>query len=287
MKVLATGATGKVGSAVAAELVQRGAEVRALVRKQPKHGLLPDAVEIAIGDLLDPVSVEKALAGVDKLFLLNGVVADELTQALIAYGLAKRSGIKHITYLSVFRVEQFRDVPHFASKLAVEGALKEFGVPYTILRPGYFMQNDAVLKAPLTGPGLYPTPIGTQGIAAVDIRDIAAAAAISLTEDGHDGKTYDLVGPELLSGPKAAETWSKLLGKEVKYTGENFDAWEAQMRNMLPAWSAFDFRVMFQGYFERGFASTETEVDRLHQLLGRAPRRYEDLAAELASGWKA
>ena len=287
MKVLVTGATGKVGSAVAAELVQRGAEVRALVRKQPKDGLLPDAVEIAIGDLLDPVSVEKAMSGMDKLFLLNGNVADELTQALIAYGLAKRSGIKHITYLSVFRVEQFRDVPHFASKLAVEGALKEFGVPYTILRPGYFMQNDAALKAPLTGPGLYPTPIGTQGIAAVDIRDIAAAAAISLTEDGHDGKTYDLVGPGLLSGPKAAEIWSKLLGKEVKYTGENFDDWEAQMRDMLPAWSAFDFRVMFQSYFERGFASTETEVERFHQLLGRAPRRYEDLAAELVSGWKA
>ena len=84
MKVLVTGATGKVGSAVVAELVQRGADVRVLVRKQPKEGSLPHGVEIALGDLLDPVSVEKALVGVDRLFLLNGVVADELTQALIA-----------------------------------------------------------------------------------------------------------------------------------------------------------------------------------------------------------
>ncbi len=75
-------------------------------------------------------------------------------------------------------MEQFRDAPHFASKLAVENALREFGVPYTILRPGYYIQNDAMLKGALTGPGLYPIPIGTAGICAVDTRDIAEAAAI-------------------------------------------------------------------------------------------------------------
>ncbi len=103
--------------------------------------------------------------------------------------------------------------PHFASKLAVENALREFGVPHTILRPGYYIQNDATLKAALTGPGIYPMPIGTAGIAAVDIRDIAEAAAISLTEDGHDGQTYDLVGPKLVNGPGNAEVWGELLGK--------------------------------------------------------------------------
>jgi uncharacterized protein YbjT (DUF2867 family) len=186
----------------------------------------------------------------------------------------------------VFKVEQFRDVPHFASKLAVENALREFGVPYTILRPGYYIQNDATLKAALTGPGIYPMPIGTAGIAAVDIRDIAEAAAISLTEDGHDGQTYDLVGPALVNGPGNAEVWGKLLGKEVKYTGHNFDQWEQTMRGKVPAWMAFDLRMMFQGYFDRGFASTETEVTRITKLLGHAPRSYEDFAAETAKLWK-
>ena len=140
-----------------------------MARKQPEAGKLPARVEVAIGDLLDPVSVEQAMQGVDKLFLLNAVVTDELTQALIAYGIAKRVGLKHVTYLSVFKVDQFRDVPHFASKLAVEGALREFGVPYTILRPGYYIQNDATLKDALMGPGVYPMPIGTAGIAAADV----------------------------------------------------------------------------------------------------------------------
>jgi uncharacterized protein YbjT (DUF2867 family) len=87
-------------------------------------------------------------------------------------------------------VDQFRDVPHFASKLAVEGAPREFGVPYTVLRPGYYIQNDGMLKGALTDAGIYPMPIGTAGICAVDTRDIAEAAAISLTETGHEGQTY-------------------------------------------------------------------------------------------------
>ncbi len=104
MKILVTGGTGNVGGAVVTELLRRGAEVRVLARKQPEAGKLPVGVEVAIGDLLDPVSVEQAMQGVDKLFLLNAVVTDELTQALIAYGIAKRVGLKHVTYLSVFKV---------------------------------------------------------------------------------------------------------------------------------------------------------------------------------------
>src|ERR1022692_3262852 len=286
MKILVTGGTGNVGGMVVKELLKRGAKVRVLARKQPDEGKVPAGVEIAIGDMLDPGSVEQALQGVDKLFLLNAVVADELTQALIAYGIARRVGIKHVTYLSVFKAEQFRDVPHFASKLALENALREFGVPYTILRPGYYMQNDGALKDVLTGPGIYPVPIGTAGICAVDVRDIAEAAATSLTGDGHDGQTYDLAGPTLISGPGNAAIWSELLGKEIHYTGHNFDQWEQQMRAMAPGWQAFDLRTMFQGYFDRGFASTETEVARMTKLLGHAPRSYEDFAAETAALWR-
>ena len=287
MKILVTGGTGNVGSAVVKELLRRGADVRVLARKQPEAGKTSADVEIAIGNLLDPVSVEQAMKGVDKLFLLNAVVTDELTQALIAYGIAKRIGLKHVTYLSVFKVEEFRDVPHFASKLAVESALREFGVPHTILRPGYYMQNDLGLKDALTGPGVYPMPIGTAGIAAADIRDIAEAAAISLTEDGHDGQTYDIVGSTTISGPGNAALWSKLLGKEIKYTGHDFDRFETGMREKMPSWTAYDLRMMFQGYFDRGFASTETEIARLAKLLGHAPRSYEDFATETARLWKA
>src|ERR1700681_1185464 len=131
MKVLVIGATGNVGTAVIAELQKRGAEVRALVRKlNAAESQLPAGIEVAVGDLLDPVSVEKALHGVDKLYLLNAVVPDELTQSLIAYGLAKKLKLQHIVYHSVFRAEHFKDVPHFASKLAIEDATREFDLPF-------------------------------------------------------------------------------------------------------------------------------------------------------------
>ena len=111
-----------------------------------------------MGDLLDPVSILKALDGIDKLYLLNAVVPDELTQGLIAYGLARKMKVKHIVYHSVFKVEHFKDVPHFASKLAIENALRQFDLPFTIIRPNYFFQNDRSLKDVLMGAGVYPVP---------------------------------------------------------------------------------------------------------------------------------
>lgn len=291
MKVLVIGATGRVGSEVVKALLQRGADVRALTRKQPKPGAFPDAVEIALGDLSDPVSLGEAIKEVDKLFLLIGGenVPVELTQALTAYGLAKKAGLKHVTYVSVYRADQFLEVPHFANKYAVEEAMRAGGMPYTILRPAYFAQNERQLKAALTGLGVYPIPAGNEGLAVVDVRDLAEAAAISLTEEGHNGKTYDLVSSEMLRGPDAAATWSKLLRKEIAYAGHaDFDGFEAQLREKgRPSWLAYDLRVMFQGFVERGFSNTEDQTARFTALIGHQPRTYSSFAEELAREWTA
>src|ERR1700730_15690743 len=284
MKILVTGGTGRVGSEVVKELQKRKADVRLLVRKNDAP--MPTGVEAAIGDLLDPVSVEKAIDGVDKLYLLNAVLPDELTQGLIAYDLAKKLKLRHVVYHSVFRVEHFKDVPHFAPKLAIENALRQFDVPFTIIRPNYFIQNDATLKDSLTQAGIYPMPLGNVGVSAVDIRDIAEATAIVLTSDEHYGQTYNLNGPEALSGPKAASIWSKLLGKEIRYGGHDMDAFEEQMRKRAPSWSAFDVRMMFEGYLERGFVAEEGDLETLTKLLGHTPRRYDDFARETAALWK-
>jgi uncharacterized protein YbjT (DUF2867 family) len=284
--ILVIGGTGNVGGALVGELLKRGANVRVLARKHSREGNLPAGVQVAMGVLLDPVSLQKALLGVDKLYLLNAVVPDELTQGLIAYDLAKRLKLKHIVYHSVFRVEHFKDVPHFAAKLAIENALREFDVPFTVIRPNYFFQNDATMKDALTKAGIYPVPLGQVGVSAVDIRDIAEATAIALTSEGHYGKTYNLNGPEALSGPKMASVWSGLLGKEIQYSGDDMDQFEEQMRKRAPSWSAFDIRMMFQGYLERGFVAEAGDVEALTSLLGHPPRRYEDFARETARHWQ-
>jgi uncharacterized protein YbjT (DUF2867 family) len=284
MKILIIGGTGHVGSEVVKELKKRDADVRVLVRKADEKSL--PGVEVVVGDLLDPVSIERAMKGVDKMYLLNAVTPDELTQGLIAYDLAKKLKLSHVVYHSVFRAEHFKDVPHFASKLAIESAIREFDVPFTIIRPNYFFQNDASFEDSLTKMSVYPNPLGLAGISAVDIRDIAEAAAISLMSDKHFGKTYNVSGPVNLSGPKAASIWSKVLGKEIKYAGDNLDIFEEQMRNHGPAWAAFDIRMMFQGYLERGFVAEAEDAPILTKLLGHEPRSYEDFANETMREWQ-
>ena len=284
VKILVIGATGKVGSLVVKQLLNGGASVRALVHQQRA---LPRSVEVAVGDLGDPPSVMKALEGIEKVFLLVADTADELRQALTAYGLAKRAGVKHITYLSVFRADSFPDLPFFAAKAAVEGAIKKYDVPFTILRPGYFMQNDARMKELLTGPGIYAVPLGDAGIATVDIRDIAEVAARSLMEDSHAGKTYNLVSEDLLSGPGAAAAWADVLRKGIRYAGHgNFDAFEEQVRKTgAPNWLAYQVRTMFQAWVERGWPTSPSDASQSASLLGHRPRTYRSYAEEVANQW--
>jgi uncharacterized protein YbjT (DUF2867 family) len=185
-------------------------------------------------------------------------------------------------YHSVFKAQAFKDVPHFASKLAIENALHEFDLPFTIIRPNYFYQNDAALSDTIAKTGVYPVPLGSTGISAVDVRDIAEAAAIALTGNGHLGKTYNLVGPDILSGDKVASIWSEVLGKRIRYGGHDMDAFEQERRKRSASWSAFDLRMMFQGYLERGFTAEDGDVEMLTELIGHPPRRYEDFAKEVA-----
>ncbi len=285
MKVLVTGATGKVGAVVVQELLKRGVLVRVLVRDSETPREFPTSVEVAHGSMLDPVAVEAALQGVDKLFLLNAIVPDELNQALIAVVKAKKQSIQQIVYLSALRVDQFRDVAHLASKHAVEDGLRTFGIPYTLLRPGYFMQNELMFKDALDQ-GIYPAPIGSDGISVVDVRDIGEAAAIALTDEKHIGQTYELVAAALLSGASAAALWAGVLGRPVQYGGEDLDAWEQGVRGMLPGWLAFDLRMMFEVFLERGFSATQVEAERFRALLGREPRSYEAFVKETATAWR-
>jgi uncharacterized protein YbjT (DUF2867 family) len=287
MKILVTGATGNIGSLLVPELIQRGADVRIFTRKQPNQDAVPKGVEVAVGDLLDPESVTRAMEGIDKLFLLNAVSPSELTEALIGFGIARRAGVKHVTYLSAFKVDVMRDAPHMAGKFAVENSIRHSGIPFTFLRPNGYMQSEAqIIKPVIMGMGFYPMPLGEEGISMVDTRDIVEAAAISLTQEGHEGQTYDLVGPTVVSGPSNAALWSKLLGKPVKYAGHDMDRWEAQVHGRMPSWMIFDLRAMFEGFHSQGFTATEVQVARLTKLLGHAPRSYEAFATQAASEWK-
>ena len=287
MTILVTGANGTVGRQVVEQLVKRGADVRALVR-DPAKANFPAGVSVVQGDLLDPDSVRAAVQGVSTLFLLNAVVPDEFTQALIALNVAREAGVKHLVYLSVIHSDRYVNVPHFAGKFGVERMIEQMGFSATILRPAYFMGNDLTVKDVVVNYGVYPMPIGSKGLAMIDARDIGEIAAIELVRRNASGaalplERINLVGPDTLTGAAVAAIWSEALGRPIAHGGDDTSDFEQNLRNFMPDWMAYDMRLMSERFLSDGMVPESGDVERLTALLGRPLRSYRDFASETAA----
>lgn len=287
MTILVTGATGTVGRHVVDQLVKRGADVRTLVR-DPAKASFPAGVNVVQGDLLDVEALRGAFAGVSTVFLLNAVVSDEFTQALIALNLAREAGVERIVYLSVIHSDLYVNVPHFAGKFGVERMIEEMGLSATILRPAYFMNNDLTIKDVVFGYGVYPTPIGDKGLAMIDARDIGEIAAIELMRREQAAgplplDRVNLVGPDTLTGADIAAIWSEVLGRTIAYGGDDTRKFEQDLRQFMPSWMAFDMRLMSEHFLSKGMIPDAGDVERLTALLGRPLRSYRDFASEIAA----
>lgn len=199
---------------------------------------------------------------------------------------ARLGGVKRLVYVSVQDADKAAHLPHFGAKVGVEEAVKRSGAEWTILRPNNFHQNDALFKDAMLQYGVYPQPIGDTGLSRVDVRDIADAAAVALTTDGHAGETYNLVGPEAVTGKQSAAIWSRALGKEIKYGGDDLDAWEQQFLQYMPDWMVFDFREMYAFFQQHGLKATADDIARQTKLTGHAPRGLEAYANEMAAAWR-
>ena len=287
MKILVIGGTGMVGSQVVRELLARKLAVTVLTRSAEKAKDLPAGVQGVVGDLLDPRTVRSVFKGIDGVFMLFAVSTTETHEGLMALNGIRMAGVKRLAYMSVHNLEHALHLPHFGSKLPIETLVKTSGILYTILRPNNFFQNDYWLKDALLRHNVYPQPLGDIGLSRVDVRDIAEAAAITLTTPGHEGETYNVVGPQAHTGKSTAEVWSRALGTPIAYGGNDLDAWEQRTREFLPAWMVFDLRLMYEFFQDKGLRATPADVERQTKLLGHAPRSFEDFAAETAGLWKA
>jgi len=288
MTILVTGATGTIGSQIVQRLADQGASVRALVRDKGKYQG-PAGVEPVQGNMSDVASTREALKGIDTLFLLNAVAADEMTQALLTLDLAREAGIKRFVYFSVLNSALFDDVPHFAGKNLAERVIDTQGFPATVLRPAYFMQNDLMFKDALKA-GVYPQPIGDVGLAMVDARDIADAAAAELLRRERaphplPRTTIEVVGPDTLTGADIAAIWSSVLGRDVNYGGDDLAAFEEQAGKMMPGWQARDLRTMLRAFHRYGMVPGQDARATLEALIGHPLRSYRAFAEETASGW--
>ena len=285
MKILVTGGTGTVGSQVVRDLAGGQHDVQVLTRDTSKAKNFPAGVTAVAGNLLEPATVRRIFSGVDAVFLLNAVSQTEANEALMSVSAMRVAGVTRVVYLSVHHVDDAAWLPHFGSKVGVEAALQKSGIPCTILRPNNFHQNDYWFKDVLLQYGIYPQPLGDVGVSRVDVRDISEAAVLCLTTPSHEGQTYDLVGPEALTGEETARRWSRALGKPIAYGGNDLDAWEKQSLAYMPDWMVYDFRLMYSHFQEKGLIASSEAIARQTRLLGHAPRGFDAFAAETAAAW--
>lgn len=286
MKILVTGGTGMVGSQVVRELQTRGADVTVLTRDAGKAQNLPAGVKAVTGDLGTVETVKRVFKGFEGVFLINTVSPTEIYEGLLSVCALRDQGVRRLVYVSVQDADKAAWLPHFGGKLGVEQAALKSGVAATVLRPNNFYQNDGWFKDALLQHGVYPQPLGDVGLNRVDVRDIAEAAAIALTAGGHDGETYDLVGPDVLTGASCAEAWSRALNTPIAYGGNDLEAWEKQSLQYMPDWAVFDFKHMYDYFQKHGLKATPPALDRLTKLLGHSPRSYGAYVSETASAWR-
>ena len=136
------------------------------------------------------------------------------------------------------------------------------------------------------GHGIYPIPVGPMGLNRIDVRDIADAAVNALTQTGFERQTYPLHGPDTLNGRDMARIYSKYVGRDVRYAGDNLDVWEKHVKNMIAGWRIRDMRVMFKYFQDHGMIAPEADLERQQIIIGHKPRNFDDFAREVSLDWK-
>ena len=278
-KVLVTGATGNVASALIPTLLQSGQQVRALVHDEAKaQGLRDQGAEVIVADLEKPETLDAAVAGVDKIYLLTDNRPNGGQHGINLIDAVKRSGGRpHIVRHGMFgdsrsRIHSLHD--------QVEAALAKSGLPVTTLSPTFFMQNTLAGAQTVASAGQLYFAMDDAKLAMIDIRDIAECAAAILTSDGHVGESYVLTGPQAVSFHDVASALSGALDKPVTYINVPNEAMVQSMTEMgFSEWTAQGFAELIDG-FKDGFAKDAT--DNVERLTGHPARSVETFAHDFA-----
>ncbi len=257
---------------------------RACWRADPAKAaaLLGDDVEIYRGDFSDPPSVDGALVGVDRAFLLTPPTPDIADVQAAFVDAAKRAGVSHVVKLSA--VGAGVGVPHRFGDWhgQAERYLGSSGLAWTHLRPNFFLQNLLTLADQIRAGTIY-MPAG-DGAPMVDVRDIAAVAARVLTEDGHAGQTYDVTGPEAFGYAEIAATFTRVLGRDVQYVDvPPAAARDAMTGGGMPEWLADALNELTAGLKENRFALATDVVERVGR---KTPITLEQFVREHAAHFR-
>jgi len=275
--IAVTGATGNVGGELVRALAGRGdATVRAVARR-PDPAAFPSGVEVAAADLAEPASLVPALDGVSRLFLLGGFATPEVLATV------REAGVEHVVLLTSRCVVGGQpDNAITRMWLDAEAAVRSSGLAWTILRPSGFHSNALRWLPQLRAGDVVQAPWPAVAIASIDPADIAAVAAVALTEPGHEGTAPSLSGPQALTPADLVATLADVLGRPLRYEPLTDDDARAGMAADTPA----PFIDAFFRFFSDGEYDDAPVLDTVRALTGREPRTFAAWArahaAELA-----
>jgi len=280
--ILITGATGNIGKELTKYLSQKQIPFRAMVRSLKDASdlaALPGA-ELIEANFDDIKSIEKALSGIEKAFLLtnSSELAEQQQSNFVA--VAKLAGLKHIVKLSQWAADINSPVRFLRYHAAVEQLIRNSGMTYTFLRPNLFMQGLLGFRDTIINQNQFFGSIGDAKISMIDVRDIAAVAGEALTGAGHENRTYDLTGPESLSHSEMADKLSDALNRKIVFV----DISPETLKNIIlsigfPEWQA-EGLVEDYAHYKRGEAA---EVKSgVTEVTGKVPRSFDDFAKDYA-----
>jgi uncharacterized protein YbjT (DUF2867 family) len=280
--ILVTGATGNTGRAIVDALVERGAPVRAMVRTAADRGRLPAGVEVVVADFDEAEAIAAALDGAERAYLVTPSSERAEEQQKRFADLAAKAGTRNLVVLSQLGSQEHSPVRFLRYHAAVEQHVRDLGIGYTFLRPNLYFQGLLTFAGSISAEGKFFAPIGDATVSAVDVRDIAAVAAVALTEAGHEGAIYTLTGPEAITHSQIAAALTAAVGRTVSFIDVPPEAFADSIRGLLPPWQV-DGLLEDYAHYRRGEAATVSPV--IAEITGTAPRSIEQFARDYAAAF--
>ncbi|MEW9051203.1 MAG: SDR family oxidoreductase [Neobacillus sp.] len=235
MKLLVTGATGKLGSKIVEILLETipASQIAVSVRNPEKaEGLRAKGVEVRHGDFNQPETLDSAFAGVDRLLIISADGDNEtrIRQHTNAVSAAQRAGVKFIAYTSIANATESKNLmapPH----VATEEAIINTGIPYSFLRNNWYLENEiGSIQGALAG-APWVTSAGEGKVGWALLQDYAEAAAKVLANDSHENTVYELSGP-LLTQEELVKTLGEVIGKEIPVQQVNDETYADIMKGL-------------------------------------------------------
>ncbi len=266
--ILLLGATGRIGGAASARLAKDNIAHRVLVRDPAKFSPPAGApIEVLEGDLNNSADLKLALKDVSSALLVVSNNSQQPTIERQFASAAADAGVEHLVKVSSIEAGPEATAAFPRNHYQTEQHIESLGIPWTFLRPNFFMQNMLMYAGAVANAGLFALPLGDARTAMVDTRDVGEAAAIALTHPEHRNQTYALTGPQLITFEQAASIMSEVLGKPVRYVKQSPEEFRDGLSKFVKdTWQLDGVCELFQ---EIAGGSLDEKTNLVEQLLGR------------------